>query len=204
MNQSQSPSQSMYADLAIGVLATLLIVNQLRAQCPPVPDPTTHPNGVIEGPVSCIGDQSGNSTVGIDNQDRFIVSFERPFASASQVWALRFNPDGTANGTTAPISDTAFNNDIHCLPSLAMSPLGRVRIGWLGFRPGLPLQLPNTLLLSDFDFDVFPPPPTPATAPALGDSQHSVGTSDAGVAAQAFSNARADPPRRGIVYQVGS
>ena len=60
---------SLIRTLAFAAIALMIFIRGASAQCPPNPDPaTSHPNGVIEGPVSCIGDQSVRSTVGIRDE----------------------------------------------------------------------------------------------------------------------------------------
>ena len=116
--------------------------------------------------------------MGIDDQDRFIVAFERPLPSGKpHIWALRFTADGTPSGTTAALSDTTIGTDFHPIPTVAMSPSSRVRIGWLGSRFFPPTgQESDTVLLADFDFDSFPPSPIPAPNKGTGQSNPSVGS----------------------------
>jgi len=208
MNRPTSASPSKFLYLAAVIITTVLAPNRLHAQCPPNPDPaTTHPNGVIEGPVSCFGDQSINSTVGIDDQDRFIVAFERPLPSGKpHIWAQRFDSDGLPNETSAAISALSVGTDFHQIPTVAMSPSSRVRIGWLGSRLFPPTgQEPDTVMLADFDFDLFPPSPIPAPNKGTGQSNPSVGIADdvTSSAAQTWTQFLGDPATAGLLYQAG-
>jgi hypothetical protein len=77
----------------------------------------------------------------------------------------------------AALSDTTIGTDFHQIPTVAMSPSSRVRIGWLGSRFFPPTgQESDTVLLADFDFDSFPPSPIPAPNKGTGQSNPSVGS----------------------------
>jgi len=172
-------------------------------QCP---DPTTYPNGVIEGRAGCIGNLSSSSAVGMDDLDRFIVSFELPRVSSlagPDIFVQRFASDGLTIGNAAPLSVTNGNQDIHFQPSIAMSRDSQVRVGWFGFQFSV-IHMPDTVLVSDFDFDLLDINPVRPPDIGVGEWDPSVGVSSAASSVRSVTWTRNSPtvPPIGLLYGV--
>ncbi len=186
--------------------AILSAVPKVHAQCI---TPTPLANGVVEAPVRCDADGNAgdNSTVGFDDQGRFIVARETlPDESgdfSNNIVVLRFAADGTAICCPATLAAPPGH---HQVPSVAMSRDSRAVIGWLGSADIISTMVFTRLeLLFDFDQDPFDfsPGVTPPS-PGVDDHEVSVGIADAAVDREAFawSNDNDFNPDAGLIYQA--
>lgn len=128
-------------------------------------DPTTYPNGAIEGPVTDPAD-GHESAVGIDGGGRFVIGFSTPPVNengANEAVGLRFLADGTCVDDPVYLSDDATTHGIHEHVSVDMNRAveaqnSSVGFGWIGTR------VPSIWLSSRFvlgfvtDFESFTSP----------------------------------------------
>ena len=127
-------------------LVFFLGINVALAQdCPPAP--TTHPNGVIEGPVTPTGPQGSDGTVALDGSGRFIVVYQEVnLVAGNNLLVERFDENGVCvcnPGDSCPalLSDPEVGAS-HFLPSVAMTPGAPgqsplVFVSWIGVRERL-------------------------------------------------------------------
>jgi len=193
----------------LATMAAIFTADTGSAQtCSGIPDPPvwSGPGSIVEAPLpvdSELGDTSVAEwpSVGIEGCNGFMVAWRlRPmFDESSQRLAVqRYSPDGVLSGSFELLTVTTglFGTpQLFESPSIAVSPAGTVRAGWIGRCNDCLPPIGSHVLYSDFDFNASPTAIGVMSAPPMkSDAEPSVGANDFGGRRITWYNVGPDGP----------